>query len=132
MEESERLGRRSGEEISDAHEFRQHFRFGHRNHQEIHGACCRGFQEGRSDDGPRSPHIPLSSAAVPVPLNLTSAYFELCMYPIHQGKTLPHAGEAHLTSNISDPSLPRRRRNTSLKPTLYNTRSTQDRSCCRR
>nr|POE92657.1 hypothetical protein CFP56_35200 [Quercus suber] len=54
-------------------------------------------------------------------LNLTSAHFELCMYPIHQGKTLPHAGEAHLTSNISDPSLTRRWRNTSLKPTLYNT-----------
>ena len=58
------------------------------------------------------------------------AYFKLCMYPIHQGKTLPHADEAHLTSNISDLSLPRCQRNTSLKPTLYNTWSTQDRSRC--
>ena len=33
----------------------------------------------------------------------------------------PHVGEAHLTSNIFDPLLPRRQRNTSLKPTLYNT-----------
>ncbi|KAL4615928.1 hypothetical protein ACB092_07G162400 [Castanea dentata] len=46
------------------------------------------------------------------------------MNPIHQAKTLPHADKAHLTSNISDPSLPRRRQNTSLKPTLYSTRST--------
>ena len=57
-------------------------------------------------------------------LNLTPAHFELCMYPIHQGKTHPHVDEAHLTSNISDPSLQRHRRNTSLKPTLYNTWST--------
>nr|POE64611.1 hypothetical protein CFP56_41035 [Quercus suber] len=47
----------------------------------------------------------MSSTVVPNPLNLTSAHFELSMYPIHQGKTLPHAGEAHLTSNISDLSL---------------------------
>ena len=52
------------------------------------------------------PHTPTSSAAVLDLLNLTSAHFELYMYPIHQGKTLPHAGEAHLTSNISDPLLP--------------------------
>ena len=52
------------------------------------------------------PHTSTSSAAVPDPLNLAIAHFELCMYPIHQGKTLPHAGETHLTSNISDSSLP--------------------------
>ena len=32
--------------------------------------------------------------------SLTSAHFELCMYPIHQGKNLPHVGEAIPTSNI--------------------------------
>ena len=37
-------------------------------------------------------------------LNLTSAHFELYMYPIHQGKTLPHANEAIPASNISNPS----------------------------
>ena len=34
--------------------------------------------------------------------SLTFAHFELCMYPIYQGKNLPHAGEAIPTSNISD------------------------------
>ena len=70
------------------------------------------------------PHTPTSSAAIPNPLNLTSTHFELYMYSIHQGKTLPHADETHLTFNISNPSLPHRQRNTSLKPTIYNTQST--------
>ena len=72
-------------------------------------------RERRKSTGVRNPS-PLSSTPC------TGVY----MYPIQQGKHLPHASEAHLTSNISDLSLPRRRRNTSLKPTLYNTRSTQD------
>ena len=34
--------------------------------------------------------------------SLTFAHFELCMYPIHQGKNLPHAGKAIPTSNVFD------------------------------
>ena len=34
--------------------------------------------------------------------SLTSAHFKLCMYPIHQGKNLPHVGEAIPTSNVFD------------------------------
>ena len=37
--------------------------------------------------------------------SLTSAHFELYIYPIHQGKNLTHTDEAIPTSNISNPSL---------------------------
>ena len=59
---------------------------------------------------------------------------EMQLHPTHRRrfKVPPHAYKAHLTSNIFDPSLPCCWQNTSLKPTLYNTQSTQDRSHCRR
>ena len=57
-------------------------------------------------------------------LCLGQPHLELCMYPIHKAITLPYAGEALPSSNISDLWLYRSRRSSTLKPTLYNTWST--------
>ena len=87
---------------------------------------------------PSPTHSPISAINPPMVRAYSSSPStnerEMQLHPTHKRRfeVPPHAGKAHLTSDISDSSLPRCWRNTSLKPTLYNTRSTQDRSRCRR
>ena len=98
----------------------------------------RGRQSStpHADADPRSIHTPMSSAAVFPSASVGFLHFLLVS---HSTSPLPtsssactrsprqthrNTSKAHLTSNISDPLLPRHQQNTSLKPTLYNTWST--------